>query len=129
MGADIFGKLHEECGVFGIYMPVSYTHLDVYKRQVIYRAGDIDAVRVWDERVHEAVLLYQRPILAGDEARANIFLGAGQLQVLQYLPRARELHDAERCIPALEQQHAADSRDFDDVIYLKACLLYTSRCV
>ena len=20
MGADIFGKLHEECGVFGIYM-------------------------------------------------------------------------------------------------------------
>ena len=43
--------LHEECGVFGIYDPegscaqttyygpVSYTHLDVYKRQPVRGAG------------------------------------------------------------------------------------------
>ena len=70
--------------------------------------------------MHEAILLYQHPVLAGNEARTDVFLRAGQLQVLQYLPRARELHYAERRIPALEQQHAADDRGLDDVIHLKA---------
>ena len=39
MGADIFGKLHEECGVFGIYMRddsadvVNITHHALYALQ------------------------------------------------------------------------------------------------
>ena len=55
MGADIFGKLHEECGVFGIYMReegadvVNITHHALYALQ--HRGQESCGIAVNDDGV------------------------------------------------------------------------------
>ena len=53
--------------------PVSYTHLDVYKRQVVYRGGDLTFV--W---VHKALAAFgsQVVFLAGIGVAAGMTFGA-----------------------------------------------------
>ena len=87
--------------------PVSYTHLDVYKRQVFPTLPDL--------------------------ARASLDEVLAQWSGLGYYARARNLHASARLCVEL---HGGElPRDFNALIALPgicrstACPLYTSRCV
>ena len=84
-----------------IYIPVSYTHLDVYKRQASTKAF-----------VSQLMVLY---VLAADLAQKRGLLDAAGMDA--YLTELKDLTP--------KAQQLVDQAE----TYAKACLLYTSRCV
>ena len=89
-------------------MTVSYTHLDVYKRQALLRAIEVlEAVREegQDKAEWNMRMAYGYQYLYGQEEKA-----------IPYAERWAELDPEDENAPAVIRE-------------CKACLLYTSRCV
>ena len=91
-------------------MPVSYTHLDVYKRQVIKLAKQTmtreDAIRTYGESVIKLIAIVDgNPISINHQNYKKIF------------------------VPMLTFAKGAEESYISEFIRTKDCLLYTSRCV
>ena len=95
---------------------VSYTHLDVYKRQLVLN--------------DQAAL--QPGVVRGDASRAGIGVAAQGLYAAQREHEAaRRIHEigASRQRPGNSgRRHQLPGGDHPDTFF-QACLLYTSRCV
>ena len=112
--------------------PVSYTHLDVYKRQVHYwfvgRAGGEKVVEALAELFPQADLF---SLVANRETLAPILKGRKlQTSFLQRIPGARKFHRHFLFLQAIALEQF-DLSDYDLVISsesgpAKGCLLYTS---
>ena len=96
--ADIAGVLSQNRRVLGM-MPVSYTHLDVYKRQVIKRGRGAFG-RGFQRRAHRLQMLWHGATATADDPRPGVACQKGVFG-----------HQV-RC-----------------AIVVDICLLYTSRCV
>ena len=116
-------------------IPVSYTHLDVYKRQVaVVDQGWVTPVGVGETqitvtlvesgltascvvKVVSAIIPYEGPVFYGDvDGNAEVD-AADAVIILRYLVGLADLDP--------DQLEAADVYDDSEV----NCLLYTSRCV
>ena len=99
--------------IFPFKTPVSYTHLDVYKRQG--RDGFPEAVEA--ARRAEAVVL----VLGGSSARESD--EAGTETGAAVAANLREMNGGEGA------DYASLTLDGEQRALARACLLYTSRCV
>ena len=96
--------------------PVSYTHLDVYKRQVQWLVAALGVglgfglQEIFANFVSGLILLLERPIRVGD----TVTLGDQSGTVARIHIRATTLVDWDRK---------------EIIVPNKTCLLYTSRCV
>ena len=107
-------------------IPVSYTHLDVYKRQVGGFSGRLDF-----HVVHQ-LLTTGQPDVGGD----NALMGSQHQHLVFQVVLFAGLH-----IPPLIQIAAIHAGKigsvidndcpltFEKFVHIKVCLLYTSRCV
>ena len=102
-------------GVTDPMSPVSYTHLDVYKRQDIYREKPIMAVQLIERINKKAYCLHQDKHPQAVRLISNI---------LEEMRTKKELYEesVRGCLLALLIEAARLNED-------NTCLLYTSRCV
>ena len=99
-------------------IPVSYTHLDVYKRQALIGVPTAVDVTTQGKRLRRGIKVFA------------VTTGIAKMELYNHLRQAADV--AEDGITAVFPAgfvHASDPRIFGEEAQNTPCLLYTSRCV